>query len=69
MLKMAAKANKGYDAENGMDWGQLISKFTMGAMNYNQAVDNYLDEKLGVDNKPNNKSYSDGAAYTGKEHS
>ena len=69
MIKMAAKSNKGYDAENGMDWGQLISKYTMGAMNYNQAVDNYLDEKLGVDNKPNNKPYSDGAAYTGKEHS
>ena len=69
MIKHAAKANKGFDAENGYDWGQLISKYTMGAMMYNQSVDNYLDEKLAADNKPNNKPYKDGAHYTGKEHS
>lgn len=69
MIKHASMANKGFDAENGYDWGQLISKFTMGAMMYNQAVDNYLDEKLSADKKPNNKPYKDGAAYTGKEHS
>lgn len=69
MFSQAAKANKGFDAENGMDWGQLISKFTMGAMQYNQAVDNYLDEKMTAGNKPNNKPYKDGAHYTGKEHS
>jgi hypothetical protein len=69
MIKMAAKANKGFDAENGYDWGQLISKFTMGAMMYNQSVDNYLDEKLSAEKKPNNKPYKEGAAYTGKEHS
>ena len=38
-------------------------------MFYNQAVDNYLDEKLRADNKPNDKPYKEGAAYTGKEHS
>ncbi|MCV6547214.1 MAG: DUF4856 domain-containing protein [Cohaesibacter sp.] len=69
MIKQASMAKKGFDAENGYDWGQLISKFTMGAMMYNQAVDNYLDEKLSADKKPNNKPYKDGAAYTGKEHS
>ncbi|MCG7493263.1 DUF4856 domain-containing protein [Thalassobius sp. Cn5-15] len=69
MIKMAAKADKGFDAENGYDWGQVISKFTMGAMMYNQSVDNYLDEKLAADNKPNDKPYKDGAYYTGKEHS
>lgn len=69
MIKQAAKSNSGFDAENGMDWGQLIQKFALGAMAYNQVVDNYLDEKLLADNKPNNKPYSDGAAYTGKEHS
>lgn len=69
MIKMAAKANKGFDAENGYDWGQIISKYTMGAMMYNQSVDNYLDEKLSASKKPNNKPYKDGAAYTGKEHS
>ena len=69
MFSQAAKSNKGFDAENGLDWGQLISKFTMGAMQYNQAVDNYLDEKMTAGNKPNNKPYKDGAHYTGKEHS
>ncbi len=69
MIRMAAQSEGGFDAENGYDWAQLISKFTMGAMAYNQAVDNYLDEKLLADNKPNNKPYKDGAHYTGKEHS
>jgi len=69
MIKLAAASEQGYDPVNGMDWGQLISKFTLGAMAYNQAVDNYLDEKLEADNKPNDKPYSDGAHYTGKEHS
>ncbi|MEO0329931.1 MAG: DUF4856 domain-containing protein [Pseudomonadota bacterium] len=69
MIKLAAQSNKGFDAENGYDWAQLISKYTMGAMAYNQAVDNYLDEKLEADNKPNNKPYKEGANYTGKEHS
>lgn len=69
MIKRASKANKGFDAENGLDYAQLISKYTMGAMAFNQAVDNYLDEKLEADNKPNNKAYKDGAQYTGKEHS
>ncbi|MCH2094270.1 MAG: DUF4856 domain-containing protein [Rhodobacteraceae bacterium] len=68
-ISYAAASEKGYDAVNGYDWGQLISKFTLGAMAYNQAVDNYLDEKLEADNKPNNKAYKDGAYYTGKEHS
>ena len=69
MIAMAAKSNKGFDANTGYDWAQLISKYTMGAMAYNQAVDNYLDEKLSAEKKPNNKPYKDGAHYTGKEHS
>ena len=69
MIKKASIANKGVDAENGYNWPQLISKFTMGAMAYSQAVDNYLDEKLEAGTKPNNKPYKDGAHYTGKEHS
>ena len=36
---------------------------------YHQACDNYLDEKMNADNKPNDKPYKDGAYYTGKEHS
>ena len=69
MIAMAAQSNKGFDADTGYDWAQLISKYTMGAMAYNQAVDNYLDEKLSAEKKPNNKPYKDGAHYTGKEHS
>ncbi len=68
MISKAAASEGGYDAENGYDWGQLISKYTMGAMMYNQSVDNYLDEKLDADQKPNDAPYSEGAAYTGKEH-
>ncbi len=68
-IAKASSANKGYDAANGYDYGQLISKFIMGAVSYNQAVDNYLDEKLRADKKPNDKPYKKGAHYTGKEHS
>lgn len=68
MIDKASAADKGYDAVNGYDYAQLISKFTMGAVFYNQAVDNYLDEKLEADTKPNNKAYKDGKPYTGKEH-
>lgn len=57
------------DLRSGYDYAQLISKFVMGAMNYNQVVDGYLDENLGADKKPNDQPYSEGAAYTGKEHS
>ncbi|MBY4677839.1 DUF4856 domain-containing protein [Marinobacterium arenosum] len=68
MIDKASAADKGYDSVNGYDYAQLISKFTMGAVFYNQAVDNYLDEKLEADTKPNNKAYKDGKPYTGKEH-
>ena len=60
-IDKASAAKKGYDAANGYDYGQLISKFIMGAVSYNQAVDNYLDEKLSADKKPNDKPYKKGA--------
>ncbi|MEM7058154.1 MAG: DUF4856 domain-containing protein [Pseudomonadota bacterium] len=69
MIKHAAIADGGFDAANGYDWSQLISKYTLGAVSYHQAVDNYLDEKMTADEKPNGKPYKDGAHYTGKEHS
>jgi hypothetical protein len=69
MILRAAKSNKGFDAENGYDYAQLISKFTMGAVQYSQAVDNYLDEKMTADVKPNDAPYKEGKHYTGKEHS
>ncbi|MBL41382.1 MAG: DUF4856 domain-containing protein [Rhodospirillaceae bacterium] len=65
MIRKAAKSNKGVDLANGYNYTQLISKFVMGAVFYNQAVDGYLDEKL---TKPNDKPYKKGAYYTGKEH-
>ena len=67
-IDKASEANGGVDVANGYNYPQLISKFIMGAVSYNQAVDNYLDEGLGADTKPNDKPYSDGAPYTGKEH-
>ncbi len=68
MIEKASASDAGFDYTNGMDYPQLISKFAMGAVFYNQAVDNYLDEKLAADTKPNDKAYKKGTAYTGKEH-
>lgn len=68
-IDKAASAKGGVDTANGYNYPQLISKFILGAMAYNQVVDVYLDENLGADKKPNDKPYSEGAAYTGKEHS
>lgn len=65
MIRKAAKVKGGVDLNNGYNYPQLISKFAMGAVFYNQAVDGYLDEKL---SKPNDKPYKSGAYYTGKEH-
>lgn len=67
-LAKAAAAEKGVDMANGYNYGQLVSKFIMGAVFYNQVVDGYLDEYLAADKKPNDKPYGDGARYTGKEH-
>ncbi|MEM8978247.1 MAG: DUF4856 domain-containing protein [Pseudomonadota bacterium] len=69
MIHHAAMSDGGDSPELGYNWGQLIQKFLIGAVSYNQVVDNYLDEKMTAGNKPNNKPYSNGAAYTGKEHS
>jgi hypothetical protein len=68
MIKKAAKTKGGFDPSTGYNYPQLISKFAMGAVFYNQSVDNYLDEKMATDTKQNNKPYKDGAHYTGKEH-
>ncbi len=69
MIKKASKISGGVDTRNGMNYPQLISKYTMGAVLYHQACDNYLDEKMTANVKPNDKPYKKGAAYTGKEHS
>ncbi len=51
LFEKAAESEGGYDPAHAMDYTQLVSKFLMGAVTYNQAVDNYLDEKLEADNK------------------
>ena len=66
---MMKAADNPKDVSVGLNYQQLLSKFIMGAVFYSQAVDNYLDEKMGPDSKPNDKPYKDGACYTGKEHS
>lgn len=68
MMEKAATTQNGFDPLTGYDYTQLISKFTMGAVFYNQAVDNYLDEKLAADVNSNGKAYKEGKPYTGKEH-
>ena len=65
MIMNASKTSGGFDPSTGYNYQQLISKFAMGAVFYNQAVDGYLDEKL---SKPNSKPYKDGKHYTGLEH-
>ncbi len=58
-----------YDMKHGYDYRQLVSKYLMGAVFYNQSVDKYLDENLVAGTKDNDAPYKDGAIYTGKEHS
>ncbi|MCF6190821.1 MAG: DUF4856 domain-containing protein [Cocleimonas sp.] len=67
MIDKASSAKKGFDPLTGYNYPQLISKYGMGAIMYNQAVGYYLT-KLDADYKPNNKPYKKGAPYTGKEH-
>ena len=69
MIGKAGQSDGGFDASTGYNYTQLVSKYAMGAVFYNQACDNYLDEKMRPDVKPNDKPYKEGAAYTGKEHS
>ncbi|MFT2110543.1 DUF4856 domain-containing protein [Marinomonas sp. 2405UD68-3] len=68
MIDKASHTKAGFDPINGYDYTQLISKFTMGAVFYNKAVNHYLDEKLEEGAYPNNKPYKKGVPYTGKEH-
>ena len=45
MMQKAASAPKGVDPNTGYNYPQLISKFAMGAVFYNQACTNYLGDK------------------------
>ena len=69
-IDKASQADGGYDMRHGYQYAQLISKFLMGAVFYNQAVDKYLDEYMSAEKKPNDKPYKGGGVpYSGKEHS
>lgn len=68
LIGKAAAADGGFDPLTGYDYPQILSKFLMGAVFYNQAVDHYLDEGLEPGTKPNSEPYAEGAPYTGKEH-
>jgi len=69
MMTKAGEVEGGFDPNTGFDYTQLISKFAMGAVFYNQAANNYLGKKMEIGQKPNNKPYKEGSYYTGKEHS
>jgi len=69
MINKAGEVSGGFDPDTGFDYTQLISKFAMGAVFYNQAVNSYLGSKMEIGQKPNSKPYKEGAYYTGKEHS
>ena len=69
MMTKAGEAEGGFDPNTGFDYTQLISKFAMGAVFYNQAVNNYLGKKMEIGQKPNSEPYKEGSYYTGKEHS
>ena len=69
MITKAGEVEGGFDPNTGMDYTQLISKFAMGAVFYNQAVNSYLGSKMEIGQKPNSEPYKEGAYYTGKEHS
>ena len=69
MINKAGEVSGGFDPNTGFDYTQLISKFAMGAVFYNQAVNNYLGKKMEIGQKPNSEPYKEGAYYTGKEHS
>ncbi|RDL43239.1 DUF4856 domain-containing protein [Marinomonas piezotolerans] len=68
LVELASNSKKGYDPVNGYDYTQLVSKFTMGAVFYNKAVNHYLEEKLEAGQSPNDAPYVEGAYYTGTEH-
>ncbi|TBR44277.1 DUF4856 domain-containing protein [Marinomonas agarivorans] len=70
LVALAGATEDGYDPVNGYDYIQLVSKFTMGAVFYNRAVNHYLEEKLEAGKYPNDKPYKNkkNVSYTGKEH-
>ena len=58
MIAKAVEIDGGFDPNTGFDYTQLISKFAMRAVFYNQAANNYLGKKMEIGQKPNNKPYN-----------
>ena len=48
MITKAGEVEGGFDPNTGMDYTQLISKFAMGAVFYNQAVNSYLGSEMEI---------------------
>lgn len=58
-----------YISPEGHDYTQLIQKFLLGAVNYSQGTDDYLDDDLeGKGLNADNTEASDGSPYTALEH-
>ena len=66
MIERGAASDKGLMQNMGMTIPSLYQNLLWVPF-YHQACDNYLDEKLEADNKPNNDPTR--KHYTGKEHS
>ena len=64
MMQKASEIGGDFDPATGFDYTQLISKFAMGAVFYNQGVNNYLGKKMEIGQKENRKPYKEGAYYT-----
>lgn len=68
MIRKAAATEGGHDPVNGYDYAQLISKTVMGAVFYNQAVGNYLEEPVELGRRHEREPGEPDRHYTGLEH-
>jgi len=58
-----------YVDADGRDYQQLMEKFLLGAVNFSQAADDYLDDDIeGKGLRADNSTLEEGAPYTALEH-
>ena len=58
-----------YVDADGRDYQQLMEKFLLGAVNFSQAADDYLDDDIeGKGLRADNSTVEEGAPYTALEH-
>jgi len=55
-------------SEDGLDYQQLLQKFLLGAVNYSQGTDDYLDDASDNGLNSDNTMPDDGDPYTALEH-